>query len=95
MQLPRLASSLQQWYYPRSLSIWGLRIGGSKRKGLLGCGNCHRAYARFCVVVPGAGTGALHVPRRERSVCFLSSVCDVKYGASATSLNDRLTWALG
>lgn len=32
MQLPRLASSLQQqWYYPPSPSIWGLRIGGAGR----------------------------------------------------------------
>lgn len=42
--------------------------GNSKRRGLLGSGNCHRAYARFLVADP-AGTGALHVPRRERSVC--------------------------
>lgn len=68
MQMPCLASSLQQWHYPPSLSILGSENLGAVEEKAVGFGNCHRACARFRLVVPGAGTAALHVPRRKTSV---------------------------
>lgn len=88
MQLPRHASSLQQWYYPPSLSIWGLEIGVQPRRRLLDFDNCHRAYAKFRFVVPEAGTGGPPRTEAQDQRAFLSSVCDVRHNASATSLID-------
>lgn len=50
--------------------------------------------AIFWVVVPGLGIGAHHIPTRKDQ-CFPSSVCDVKYSASATGLAGWLAGWLG
>lgn len=91
MQLPRLASSLQQMVLPAQIGHLGAEIEGQKNKRVVGSGNCNGAYKhrfRGCLVLQ-LGQGAVrHTYRRERSVLFLSPECDVRDSASATSLTD-------
>lgn len=70
MQLPRLASSLRQWYYPPSLSIWGLKLRGRKGQDCWILAVAIVQIPEFRVVVSGAGTrGPPHTDVKDQ--CFL------------------------